>query len=81
MLFQSAIKNDLRLFDLLVKSYSAARYKDNFTVAESDAHALFNKVKTFVPIAKEMCIQKIAELDQQAETYGQIKKENGAHYD
>lgn len=81
MLFLSGVKNDLKLFDVLVESYSAARYKDNFTVAEGDAHALFNKVNAFVPIAKEMCTQKIAELDQQAQTYKQLKKENVAQYD
>lgn len=81
MLFQSGIKNDVRLFDLLVESYSAARYKDNFIVEESDAHALFNKVMAFVPVAKEMCKQKIAMLDQQAETYRELKKESGVYYD
>lgn len=81
MLFQSGIRNDIRLFDLLVQSYSATRHKDNFIIEESDAHAIFNKVMAFVPVAKEMCKQKIAALDQQAETYRALKKESGVYND
>lgn len=62
-------------------SNSSARYKDNFTVEESDVHALFNKVMAFVSVAKEMCNQKIAVLDQQAETYRELKKESKVYYD
>lgn len=45
-------QEDERLFDVLVKSYSEARYKDNFIVAGSDAEILYHKVISFVELTK-----------------------------
>ena len=62
-LFLSGSPEDERLFDMLLKSYAAARYKSNFIVLADDAWALYNKTIAFVALAKEMCHQKIEELE------------------
>ena len=61
--------NDDRLFDMLIKSYSQARYKDSFSVDKQDAGLLYDRVSTFLTLAREMCEIKIAELQQQGEAY------------
>jgi len=53
-----------RLFDILVKSYSQARYGRSFIVDEIDAKCLYEKVSSFVALAKEICALKISELDE-----------------
>lgn len=51
------------LFDILVKSYSQARYGNSFLVGEIDAQCLFEKISVFVDSTKKMCQQKIVELE------------------
>lgn len=53
-----------RLFDILVKSYSQARYGRSFIVEEIDAKCLYEKVSTFVALANEMCALKISEVNE-----------------
>ncbi|SDL79021.1 HEPN domain-containing protein [Pedobacter sp. ok626] len=65
-MFLSGSPDDERLFDVLLKSYSAARYKDTFKVSEDDSWCLYNKVSEFVKLAKAMCEEKIVQLANQA---------------
>lgn len=68
-LFVTGKTSDERLFDLLIKSYSQARYKDSFSVDKQDAELLYDRVSAFLILAKGMCESKITELQQQAELY------------
>lgn len=71
-MFLSGSPDDERLFEILVKSYSAARYKDTFNVSEDDSWLLYNKIIEFVTLAKVMCEEKIAQLTQQAMLYNEF---------
>ncbi|WEK20020.1 MAG: HEPN domain-containing protein [Candidatus Pedobacter colombiensis] len=71
-MFLSGSPDDERLFEILLKSYSAARYKDTFNVSEDDSWLLYNKVTEFVALAKVMCEENIAQLAQQAMRYNEF---------
>ncbi len=60
---------DARLFDILVKSYSQARYSNSFLVDETDAKLLFMKVQQFMGLVKKLCLAKISELQNDIELY------------
>lgn len=79
--FLSGNKENERLFDILLRSYSSARYRDNFKVLVEDAKLLFHHVEDFVILAKEMCGQKIAALSKEAELYRQLRQESEACHD
>lgn len=51
-----------RLFDVLSKSYSFARYKDDFQVTKIDAELLLHKAEKFLQMVKSMCEEKIVLL-------------------
>ncbi|WP_207422803.1 hypothetical protein [Desertivirga brevis] len=51
-----------RLFQLLQKSYSGARYKQDLEGNENDVQRIYNEVGTFVMRVYEMCEGKIEEL-------------------
>lgn len=70
--FLQEIEGGRRLFDLLVKSYSAARYNDDFTVEQSDAEKLYNQVAAFLKLTGTLCIGKIDALAMAAEVYKQL---------
>lgn len=53
---------DLRLFEILLKSYSQARYKDNFKIDADDADKLVSKAYAFFELAKKICLDKISEF-------------------
>ncbi|MFF5380283.1 HEPN domain-containing protein [Pedobacter suwonensis] len=57
-LFLSTLEDE-RLFDIMAKSYSGSRYKDDFTVSRRDAESLYQRVASFLLLAKEMCNEKI----------------------
>lgn len=57
---------DERLFDVMAKSYSGARYKDDFSVSKQNAESLFQRTRSFIALATEMCEVKIEELKQLA---------------
>lgn len=57
---------DERLFDVMAKSYSGSRYKDDFTVSRQDAESLHQRVASFLLLAKKMCKEKIELLAQEA---------------
>lgn len=60
---------DERLFDVMAKSYSGSRYKDDFTVSRQDAERLYQRVASFLLLAKEMCNEKIELLAKSASDY------------
>lgn len=53
-----------RLFDLLSKSYSSARYKPDFAVKKTDAGKLHRMVTDYLAMASELCYRRIETLDQ-----------------
>lgn len=69
-------EEDKRLFDIMVKSYSAARYKDDFDVEQSDAAQLYLQVSLFLDLADLMCGDKIEALSKEAESYKQLIEES-----
>ncbi len=62
-MFLTGQQLDDGLFDILVKSYSQARYGNSFLVDEIDAKCLFEKISVFVELTKQMCKLKIVELE------------------
>jgi HEPN domain-containing protein len=64
---------DERLFDVMAKSYSGSRYKDDFTVPRQDAERLYQRVASFLLLAKEMCNEKIELLAKSASDYAALK--------
>lgn len=65
---------DERLFNILSKSYSSARYNDNFSVSQEDTQHLYKKVLAFVTLAKRMCEEKIELQEQEATRYNELIK-------
>ena len=63
---------DERLFGIMAKSYSGSRYKDDFTVSRQDAERLYQRVASFLLLAKEMCNEKIALLAKSASDYAAL---------
>ncbi|MCX2480768.1 HEPN domain-containing protein [Pedobacter sp. MC2016-15] len=68
-LFLTGSKEDQRLFDILVKSYSGARYASDFAVTEAEANQLQDRVRSFVKLTKTMCLNKIECLEAEAKAY------------
>jgi len=73
-LFRSS-KDDLLLFEILLRSYSQARYKDTFKVDSDDSDKLVSKAYAFFELTKEICTNKISEFKLQNEE--QIEMEVG----
>lgn len=71
----SGSSEDKRLFDILTKSYSEARYGDHFSVDFEDARQLYDRIKTFIVLAREMCEEKIQSLEKDATSYKRIPQE------
>ena len=71
----SGSKEDHRLFEVLTKSYSGARYSHTYAVNTDDATALYIKVSAFLTLTEEMCQKKIGELDTEATTYKDLQAE------
>lgn len=57
---------DERLFEIMAKSYAGSRYKDDFTVSRQDAEHLYQRVASFLLLAKAMCNEKIERLAKSA---------------
>jgi hypothetical protein len=57
----------------MAKSYSGSRYKDGFTVCQQDAERLYQRVASFLLLAKEMCSKKIELLAKSASDYAVLK--------
>jgi len=71
----SGSAEDQRLFGLLVKSYSGARYANTYSVSDEDAKALYQRVSAFLSLTKTMCKDKIEQLDIEAASYGELHTE------
>jgi HEPN domain-containing protein len=65
-LFLTGSPEDQRLFDVLVKSYSSARYVSDFFIPEEDARHLHQRVIAFVALTRSMCIDTIEKLNGEA---------------
>lgn len=72
----SGSPTDRRLFDILVKSYSQARYADTFIVEQADAEQLYKKASAFLQLVKCMCKEKMEELSEIGLQYEQQNKES-----
>lgn len=70
---------DERIFDVMAKSYSGSRYKDNFTVSRQDAESLYQRVTSFLSLVKEMCDDKIELLAQKAALHAGLKNAEAVH--
>ncbi|MFC4213355.1 HEPN domain-containing protein [Pedobacter lithocola] len=66
-MFLTGRQTDEDLFDILIKSYSQARYGKTFLVVEIDAQRLFEKISSFVELTKKMCQMKIVGLEKLSE--------------
>lgn len=77
-LFLSGSLEDEKLFDVLLKSYSGARYKDYYTVQKSEAQDLYSRVSALVSLVKEMCNNKIEQLNNEAILYREFNAESEA---
>lgn len=62
-LFLSGTMEDSRLFEILVKSYSQARYGSTFHVQRQDAYSLSEKIKRFLEMTEGMCEDEISRLE------------------
>jgi len=69
-----------RLFDILAKSYSGARYKDDFCVGPADATRMYYQVAAFLRLTTALCNDKIDSLAIEAEVYKQLQKEREVVY-
>lgn len=56
-------KEDIRLFNILLKSYSHARYNDSFDVPPDDADKLLSRAYAFLELTKMLCEAKITEFE------------------
>ena len=74
----SGSSEDERLFAILIKSYSEARYGDHFSVESEDAEQLYNRITDFVDLAKIMCKEKIQKLENEAVSYKRVTQESEA---
>ncbi len=80
-LLLSGRKDDKRLMEIMVKSYSAARYRDDFNVGQTDAEQLVVRAFKFIKLTEVLCRQKIEKLASEAAEYKQVKKESEAAND
>lgn len=60
-------EEEKQLFQVLSKSYSEARYHDDFRVNEEDAHQLLVRVEKFIRMTERLCKEKIEQLKSEAE--------------
>ena len=64
-LFLNGVSEDGRLFEILLKSYSQARYGSTFQVQKLEAEALFKKISAFLMMTSSMCEDKISKLERE----------------
>jgi uncharacterized protein len=65
---------DRNLFQLLLKSYSDARYRDEYNISAEDAGLLWTRVKALVELAGALCTGKINEYRKTAEEFAESKQ-------
>lgn len=66
-LFPRKTEEDLRLFQLLLKSYSEARYRDEYKVSSNDADILCTQVRELIKLTEILCNDKLGVYRQAAE--------------
>ena len=66
-LFPQRTQEEERLFRLLCKSYTEARYKHSFKVTEKEARELTLLVRLFVQRAEALCQLKLQQLQKEAQ--------------
>lgn len=69
-LYPRKSEEDDRLFQLLLKSYSETRYKDDYQIVDHDADELCTQVRSFLETVKKLCNKRLAEYRQDAEKAG-----------
>ncbi|MBB5647661.1 HEPN domain-containing protein [Pedobacter cryoconitis] len=79
--FLSGSREDERLFDLLMKSYSGSRYGTGYSVSEQDAQSLFERTSFFVSLVRDMCVAKIEELKNEALLHKELIAESEVKVD
>ncbi|MET4139678.1 HEPN domain-containing protein [Pedobacter sp. UYP1] len=72
----SGTSEDERLFEILIKSYSEARYGDHFSVESEDVQHLYDRITDFVSLVKAMCKEKIQKLENEAALYKRVMQES-----
>ena len=65
LLFPRNSEEEDRLFRLLLSGYVDARYKEDFVVAEGDAHLLTGRVRQLLEIAERVCGNRLLSLGKQ----------------
>jgi HEPN domain-containing protein len=61
-IFPRHIEEENHLFQVLLRSYSEARYRDEFKVIQEDARLLLFRSRKFLNIAENLCLEKIKEF-------------------
>jgi HEPN domain-containing protein len=74
-LFPRKTADDQRLFQILLRSYSEARYNDDFNVDNFDAEILLDQVDGFLTLIRILCNNRLTHYRQEAETAGEIIEE------
>jgi HEPN domain-containing protein len=69
-LFPRRTEEDKRLFQLLLKSYSDTRYKDEYEIFDHDAEKLWTQVDDFLKLIKVLCNKRLAAYRREAEEAG-----------
>jgi len=70
--FLSGSRDDERLFDLLMKSYSGSRYRTGYSVTQQEAQSLFERTSLFLNLVKDMCEAKIESLKNEATFHNKL---------
>jgi HEPN domain-containing protein len=66
-LFPRKTGEEQRLFQLLLKSYSDARYRDEYKIDSTDANMLCTQVRALLELTEELCTKKLIQYRQAAE--------------
>ena len=66
-LFPRKTAEERRLFQILIRSYSETRYKDEYQLNSADAEKLFTQVVEFLKLIKAFCNKRLEQYRQIAE--------------
>lgn len=74
-MFPRKSDEEMRLFELLLKSYSDTRYKDAYEIAGPDADKIRIQVSVFLELIKKLCNKRLTAYRQEAEEAGKAIEE------
>ncbi len=74
--FRRRTEEDKRLFQLLLRSYSDTRYKDDYKIVDHDADELCTQTREFLDQVKKLCNKRLNMYRQEAEEAGQDIADN-----